>query len=264
MYLLLGRCLNFDEFWKLKTAKDEQAYFRQRANSIGVLNRKITRPKSKIFDNYKCKISTLTASESELKTDFYNAFYTAFTTVFDVEGMLVFGVFTSETTLSKWTDRETAFMAMPARAVLDLAETHSFGRIVIDSDQETMFVLERNRENISTTTVQEETQVQVGFPQHPIDGANKSQLLAAFSKNNNIKEVYHFVMLRNQESIYILAFVLENYSENARLAVMDCVSDGMKGFALDLPLESMYIEESDSWYETVQNFGVFYGGRSEK
>lgn len=71
-------------------------------------------------------------------------------------------------------------------------------------------------------------------------------------------------MLRNQESIYILAFVLENYSENARLAVMDCVSDGMKGFALDLPLESMYIEESDSWYETVQNFGVFYRGRSEK
>ena len=155
-------------------------------------------------------------------------------------------------------------MAMPARAVLDLAETHSFGRIVIDSDQETMFVLERNRENFSTTTIQEETQVQVGFPQHPIDGANKSQLLAAFSKNSNIKEVYHFVMLRNQESIYILAFVLENYSENARLAVMDCVSDGMKGFALDLPLESMYIEESDSWYETVQNFGVFYGGRSEK
>ena len=160
--------------------------------------------------------------------------------------MLVFGVFTSETTLSKWTDRETAFMAMPARAVLDLAETHSFGRIVIDSDQETMFVLERNRENISTTTIQEETQVQVGFPQHPIDGANKSQLLAAFSKNSNIKDVYHFVMLRNLESIYILAFVLENYSENARLAVMDCVSDGMKGFALDLPLESMYIEESAS------------------
>ena len=188
----------------------------------------------------------------------------AFTTVFDVQGMLVFGVFISETTLSKWTDMETAFMAMPARAVLDLAETHSFGRIVIDSDQETMFVLERNRENISTTTIQEETQVQVGFPQNPIDGANKSQLLAAFSKNSNIKEVYHFVMLRNQESIYILAIVLENYSENARLAVMDCVSDGMKGFALDLPLESMYIEESDSWYETVQNFGVFYGGRSEK
>ena len=182
-----------------------------------------------------------------------------FTSVFDVDGLLVFGVFTSETALSKWINQETAYMAIPAHAVMEMAQEYNFGRIVIDSEQETMFVLERNRENIATTTVQEETQVQVGFPQHPIDGANKSQLLDAFSKNSNIKEVYHFVMLRNQESIYILAFVLENYSENARLAVMDCVNDGMKGFTLDLPLESMYIEESDSWYETVQNFGVFYG-----
>ena len=181
-----------------------------------------------------------------------------FATVYNMDGLLVLGVFTSETTLSRWITEEMGYIGLPSKTVMEIAQQHNFGRIVIDSDQETMFVLERNRENIATTTVQEETQVQVGFPQHPIDGANKSQLLAAFSKNSNIKEVYHFVMLRNQESIYILAFVLENYSENARLAVMDCVSDGMKGFALDLPLESMYIEESDSWYETVQNFGVFY------
>ena len=44
--------LSFDEFWKLKTRKDEQAYFMQRANSLGVLNRKITRPKTKVFDSY--------------------------------------------------------------------------------------------------------------------------------------------------------------------------------------------------------------------
>ena len=44
--------LSFDEFWKLKTRKDEQSYFMQRANSLGVLNRKITRPKTKVFDSY--------------------------------------------------------------------------------------------------------------------------------------------------------------------------------------------------------------------
>ena len=59
--------LNFDEFWKLKTAKDEQAYFRQRANSIGVLNRKITRPKSKIFDSYFDRLFGKTGSD--LKVD---------------------------------------------------------------------------------------------------------------------------------------------------------------------------------------------------
>jgi len=59
--------LNFDEFWKLKTAKDEQAYFRQRANSIGVLNRKITRPKSKVFDSYFDRLFGKTGSD--LKVD---------------------------------------------------------------------------------------------------------------------------------------------------------------------------------------------------
>ena len=59
--------LSFDEFWKLKTAKDEQAYFRQRANSIGVLNRKITRPKSKVFDSYFDRLFGKTGSD--LKVD---------------------------------------------------------------------------------------------------------------------------------------------------------------------------------------------------
>jgi hypothetical protein len=40
--------LTFDEFWKLKSAKDEQAYFMQRANSLGTLNRKMTRPNTKV------------------------------------------------------------------------------------------------------------------------------------------------------------------------------------------------------------------------
>lgn len=66
-YQRTSSTLNFDEFWKLKTAKDEQAYFRQRANSIGVLNRKITRPKSKVFDSYFDRLFGKTGSD--LKVD---------------------------------------------------------------------------------------------------------------------------------------------------------------------------------------------------
>lgn len=181
-----------------------------------------------------------------------------FVSVFNADGMLVFGVFTSETTLSNWIDKETAYVAMPSKVVLEIAQENSFGRIVIDSDQETMFVLERNRENIITDIVEEETEVQVGFPQNPIDGAHKAQLIAAFRKNDNIDEVFHFVMFRNNESLYMLAIVLENYSENARLAVMDNINDGMKGFNLNLPLDIMYVDKKDHWYETVQEFGHFY------
>jgi cell surface protein SprA len=59
--------LSFDEFSKLKANQDEQAYFRQRANSIGVLNRKIIRPKSKVFDSYFDRLFGKTGSD--LKVD---------------------------------------------------------------------------------------------------------------------------------------------------------------------------------------------------
>ena len=58
--------LSFDEFWKLKTRKDEQAYFMQRSNSLGVLNRKITRPKTKVFDSYFDRLFGKTGSNLKI------------------------------------------------------------------------------------------------------------------------------------------------------------------------------------------------------
>jgi hypothetical protein len=59
--------LSFDEFWQLKTNKDEQAYFMQRANSLGTLNRKISRPKAKVYDSYFDRLFGKTGSD--LKVD---------------------------------------------------------------------------------------------------------------------------------------------------------------------------------------------------
>jgi len=59
--------LTFDEFWKLKTKKDEDAYFMQRANSLGTLNRKMTRPKAKVYDSYFDRLFGKTGSD--LKVD---------------------------------------------------------------------------------------------------------------------------------------------------------------------------------------------------
>ena len=59
--------LSFDEFWKLKTNKDEQAYFIQRANSLGTLNRKVSRPKAKVYDSYFDRLFGKTGSD--LKVD---------------------------------------------------------------------------------------------------------------------------------------------------------------------------------------------------
>ena len=58
--------LTFDEFWKLKTKKDEQAYFMQRANSLGMLNRKISRPKTKVLDSYFDRLFGKTGSDLKI------------------------------------------------------------------------------------------------------------------------------------------------------------------------------------------------------
>lgn len=181
-----------------------------------------------------------------------------FTSVFDVDGLLVFGVFTSETAMSKWINQESAYMAIPAHVVMEMAQEHNFGRIVIDSDQETMFVLERNVSNSNEIAINEDTEVLIWYPKQPISGAHKSQLCGAFAKVSSIKEVYHFGMTRNDEAILILAFLLDELNENSRLAVLSAMNDGMNGFNTELPVEMMYVKEGDDWQLTGLKFEIFY------
>lgn len=182
----------------------------------------------------------------------------SFTSVFNIDGLLVFGVFTSEQALVKWTQKQTTYIAMPAKQVLDLAKQNNFNRIVIDSDQNTMFVLERDVSNTKTIEIEKTTEVLVWTPKQPISGSHKNQLCHAFSKVSSIKEVYHFGMTRNGEQILILSILLDELNDNSRLAVLSAINDGMRGFELDLPLEMLYINEMDSWYEKSKQFDLFY------
>ncbi|WP_442787236.1 SseB family protein [Flavobacterium suncheonense] len=181
-----------------------------------------------------------------------------FTSVFNVDGLMVFGVFTSEEAMAKWIKEESGYTAMPAKVVLDIAQEQQFGRVVIDSDQDTMFVLERDTSNITSSIVEKETKVMVGTPERPIAGAHKESLIRAFKKNSNISEVYHFIMDREGELVLILAVLLEKHSENAQQALYGSINEGMQGYELELPLEIMYLQPGDSWYDTARNFELFY------
>lgn len=178
-----------------------------------------------------------------------------FTTVFNVDGLLVFGVFTSEIALSKWIDRETTFMSMPAKVVMELAQEQGFGRIVIDSEQETMFVLERNVTNQKQEIITEDTEILVWSPKFPISGAHQEQFRKAFAKVESIKEVFHFGITKNNEQILILAIVLNTKTENSVLAARASINDGMLGYELNMPLEIMYLDPED---DRFRQFDLFY------
>lgn len=68
----------------------------------------------------------------------------SFTSVFEVEGQKVLGAFTSQQNLMNWANETKPFASLPARDVLDIAIQNGIEKIVIDSNQDTMFVLGRS------------------------------------------------------------------------------------------------------------------------
>lgn len=173
------------------------------------------------------------------------------TCVFDQDGLMVLGAFTSSEKLVSWSKEATEYTAMKSKDVIDFCQANRIDRIVIDSDLPTMFVLERNRENVKTETVQKSTQVTVGTPINPISGELLKKFHHNFSKVSVIKEVYHYVMVRNNESILMLGFVLDTYTDNSITASINSVQNSMEGEKLDLPLE-MFMLDDQKWYETVK------------
>ena len=86
------------------------------------------------------------------------------TCVYNLDGLKVLGAFTDEIFLLSWAKKPTQYTALSSKDVLKLCEQQLIDRIVVNSDLPTMFVLERNRANIKTETIKEETKVQVGTP----------------------------------------------------------------------------------------------------
>lgn len=67
----------------------------------------------------------------------------SFTSVFEVEGKFVMGVFTSQAALMSWATETKPFVTLPAKEVLEIAVEHRISQLIIDSNQESMFVLGR-------------------------------------------------------------------------------------------------------------------------
>ncbi|WP_130735900.1 SseB family protein [Flavobacterium sp. J27] len=67
-----------------------------------------------------------------------------FTSVFEVDNQIVLGAFTSQETLLVWAQETKPYVSIPAKDVLDIAMENGISKIIIDSNQDTMFVLGRS------------------------------------------------------------------------------------------------------------------------
>ncbi|GAB2947841.1 hypothetical protein GCM10027048_11030 [Hymenobacter coalescens] len=173
------------------------------------------------------------------------------TGVFDVDGLKTLAAFTDEPALRAWAGQPSQYTALRAADALAFCQDHGIGRIVINSNAPTMFVLERSRESIRTEVIREQTEVQVGPPQRPLTPDLVARLVDSCRAVSTIAEVYQYAMLRGGELSLVLGFRLDTYSEDARRAALGAVQRAFEEVQPDQPLD-VFMLETTEWLTTVQ------------
>lgn len=171
--------------------------------------------------------------------------------VVNLDGLKVLGVFTDEKALLAWTNKPTQYTAMRSKDVLKFVQDNAMDRIVINSDQPNMFVLERSRENVKEHTIKQDTKVQLGTPNRPLGNSITQRLIDNFKKDNTISEVYQYGQTKDGEFSIVLGFKLTSNSDNAKRAAINAVQNAMQNQSIDQPLDLFFIE-TESWYDSIR------------
>jgi hypothetical protein len=174
------------------------------------------------------------------------------TSIFNLDGLKVLGAFTDENALLSWANKPTPFTWLSSQEILKLCKENLVDRIVINSDLPTMFVLERNQENVKTETIEKETSVQVGAPNKPLENRIVQKLINQFKRVATIEEVYQYGQTKNNEFSLVLAFKLSTNSDNAKTATINSVQTALEGEKMDQLLDLFFIEDEE-WYNTIRN-----------
>jgi len=181
------------------------------------------------------------------------------TSVFNLDGLKVLGVFSDERSLLEWTKKETQYTAIRTQDMVDFCKTNDIDRIVINSDQKNMFVLERNRQNIKATTIEKETKVLVGTPIKPLSKHILDKLTSNFRKVDTIEEAYQYAQNMNGESSIVLGIKMSVVSDNSKAALHNALNNSLINEQLDIPIDVMILE-TENWLNTVRNIqnSLFY------
>lgn len=170
--------------------------------------------------------------------------------IFNIDGLKVLGAFTSENTLLQWAKESRQYTGMHSKDVIAFCEENLIDRVVIDNDTDTFFVLERNRQNIKTLTIEKRTEVQIGTPLKPLDPRITHKLTEHFKRVSTIEEVYQYGQTKDGEFSIVLGFKLSVNSENAKAATFNAVQSALENEHLDQLLDLFIIDDA-GWYKSI-------------
>lgn len=173
------------------------------------------------------------------------------TCIYNLDGLKILGAFTDEQSMLSWAKKPTEYTAIYSKDILKLCEEQLIERIVINSNQPNMFVLERSSENVKVETIKEETTVQIGTPNRPLENKIIQKLIENFKRVTVIEEVYQYGQTKNNEFSIVLGFKLSTISHNSKTASINAVQNALKDETIDQLLDLFFFED-ESWYETIR------------
>ncbi|RYY57282.1 MAG: hypothetical protein EOO09_03330 [Chitinophagaceae bacterium] len=172
--------------------------------------------------------------------------------IFVLDGLKVLGAFTDETSLANWIKKETEYIALGTQDLMELCKVNGIERLVINSGGRNMFVLERDRGNITDRSIEQETKVLVGAAAKPLPAATIERLAENFRKVNTIEEGYQYLQSVNNETSYVIGCKMTVVSDNSKAALYNAVNSSLTDGDLDIPIDIMILE-TEEWLKTVRN-----------
>ena len=224
-----------DVYWKTKSYDDYKNVYHELLNGSSFLlvptkNAPITLPNK----------WTTTQNNATIKVS----------SVFNMDGLIVLGAFTDEQALQNWRKQPTEYTSMRSQAVLKFCEDNGVDRIVINTNEPNMYVLERNFGNVNNYQINKGTDVRIEIVKTPLDDFIVEKLINNFKKNNEILEVYQYGQTKENEYSVVLGFKLAVNSDNAKKAVVIGVQAAIQNHALPQPLDIIFFD-TDQLYSLV-------------
>lgn len=183
------------------------------------------------------------------------------TSVFDEDGVKVLAAFSDEDALSRWAERETAYTALASQAIFDMCREMGIDRVVINSGQKNMFVLERQKESdTEEETLEEGSRIRIGIPANPLDVNTINSINQNLKTLPVVLQAYQYLQENLQENgesevLLMVGVRLSEDTEENRQAAIGAIKQGLHGQKKPAyPLGIMILD--DKWFEGIQGLGI--------
>jgi len=183
------------------------------------------------------------------------------TSVTEQDGVKVLAVFSDDTSLIDWAKQVTSYTALKTQDLFNMCRELEIDRVVINSDQKNMFVLERQKNDVDTEeeVLEEETRIRVGVPSNPLSMAIVERINENIKDIPFIDEVYQYIQedINEQgasEFILMIGVKVSDDSDESRKLMLDTIKQSLTGQKKpELPLGIMVLD--NKWYQAMERIG---------